>query len=418
MVEVIAIFCLIINIISIIFSTIEISKHPWKISPILVILHGVFYIWPFYDFIFELNRLEYAYFEYFNLKPSTEYAVFYLFISSVCIFILSITSYANITFTSCEAKKKYEYSYSYFKVIFVILILVILVFFSARNFDGDLITFFTPARKAIDISGYERKLLFVLPCITLLIFRFCKAYTLFRFIVLAIICFAIVSILGQRRDLSALILFSTFLVMYYKLPNLNYSKKLQRRAGIILVICIPSLWYARSYFTQLGRGQDIINPFTLRNPIELIFGSSTTGFSSFFLQQKHLDSGAIEFLHSIKQLLGVAIPRIIYEDKISTIPQTIKFAEKDNGNISNFLINEFFINFQGFIFPIFLFFAITINEFYKKSVDVVGNITPMYFFCFANIILLFKNGWSDFIVTIMMFYILFFILSKSFSYKT
>lgn len=413
--------------ISIVLAVLELRLHPWKILPVLVILHILFFFWPFFDFILGFNKLEYSYFSYFGLKATVTDAKFYLLVSSLSVFIISLTSYFNVVY---KLRKNFIYNgyvwHSNIKVLFVLLFVCCLVLLASRNFSGEWFVFFSPARKDLNISGYERKLLFVAPCLLLYFVRFSRFYTIRNFILIVLFSIMVVAILGQRRDIAALLLYSFLLIKYDSLSNLKFSRKFQVRAGLFFVTLIPSLWYARSFFTQLGRGGEIINPLTLRGPLELIFGSSTTGFASFFLQQRHLDSGAIETLHSIKQILGVAIPRSIYPDKLSTIPQVIKLEENDIGNISNFFVNEMFMNFFG-LFPIFIFvFSVAMNTFYKYAKDQGGFLSGTYLFCFANVILLFKNGWSDYLITVVMFAILIklfniekyiFLLFKTLSYN-
>jgi len=390
---------------SIFISILELRSKPWKITPLLVVMHGVFYFWPFYDFILEINSLEYSYFSYFNLTPTIQDAKLYLFLSSISMFTLAFVSYVNVVVV-LPIKIRNQKQFGNLEVYILATSIAILVAMAARNFSGDLLVFFSPSRKSLSLSGYERKLLFVAPCLLLYVFRFSQLYTLKKFTVVGLFCLLIVFILGQRRDIAALMLFFILLIKSDGLFNVRKSIKFQYRAALFFTTLIPTLWYARSFFTQLGRGDDIINPLSLRNPIELIFGSSTTGFASYFLQQRHIDLGNIKLFHSLEQMFLVVIPRSIYPDKPSTIPQVIKFSENDIGNISNFFINEAYMNFHGGLFIFIAFLGVCFNTLFKYSKDDNGNFSGFYLFCFANIILLFKNGWSDYIVTITMFFAL------------
>lgn len=403
-------------------SLIDLRRHPWKLLPVLVILHLMFFMYPFYDFILGEKVLEYHYFSYFGLFPDKGMAIVYLSIVTISLVIMSSVSFLNINLGTLRFNNGDINPYNFKKFTFIILVVItgIIVLYANRNFTGSLYLFFSPARKELFLSGYERKFLFILPCLVITLYKFSNLYNKKFFLLYVLFGILIVSILGQRRDLINFCIFSFLIYNYDFLKDLKFSKKIQLYSGVFFITLIPLLWYARVIFTQIIRhGEITINPFTLRGPVELIFGSSTTGFMSFFLQQKYMDLGVIDKFHSIYQMLFVPIPRLFLDSKPSTIPQLIKMAEQDTGNISNFFINEFYMNFGLFFFIGVLVFSIILNWLYFSMKDSNGDFNVIYLFLFCNLILLFKNGWSDYIITVILYVLLFyfFVLINKVSFK-
>lgn len=376
-------------------------RDPLNLVIPLAGMHFMFYFFPFFDYTSDFPSLDYQLSLYFGLAIERSEALYYLLHMSTLFLVFLAASL--FTFKR-PLNQMYQTKISNIaaKKILLTILLVLLIAAAYAKFNGSLLLFFTPARKPLELSGYHRKLLVILPMIIAFLHLYQKRSFL-GFVAFTVLMLPVLSILGQRREIVVFILFAAMVNYKHLLNTRKIVLRFYTMVSAAVFVAVPVSWYARAYSTQLLRGGFEVNPLTIRSPVELIFGSSTTGFESIFLQLRHWELGNIEFAHSFLMLISAPIPRAIWPDKIMSIPQTIKLHEQDIGNISSFFLNEF-----TFSFGIALsYLAVIVFAWLLQKINSLRSRRPLsdliFIFAFANSILLFKNGWSDFLITACLF---------------
>ena len=286
----------------------------------------------------------------------------------------------------------------YFSSIILALVIISLI----KGFNSSFIyQIFLPSRKeGLIQSGYQKLLLISLPSI-LLIYAYVrnksiKLVTIFGILVLFIT--------GQRRVIINFLLLGITLWFFVK----NNSKVALTRfivIGGLLVLLIPGLWYARSYTTQIQNDStQIVNPLSTRSPFELIWGSSSSGFETLCYLEVNRDLISFRPMHSVQYVMASIVPRSLLTNKPLSLPMQIKQDMGLDGNPSIFFSNEMLIN-AGALGILFAFMS---GALFRGLIHVFG--WRFEVFAIANVITLFKNGFSYFITEVVFMFLFFSLL--------
>lgn len=410
-----------IQLLLLVLALMNIFKKPFDIGTIMVLLYMIFYALPAWDFYFQGDLF---------LKTIQNYPVgyendnegLYLIFVSTLIILAFYIGYLLIGKLFCkESKIKYTYKIDYKKYKLVISGLLTLWFaiflYSFSNYDQSLLLFFSPSRKeGVFESGYIGTLYLLIP-LSLFIIKALKDYINLgkikvNTLLLVLPVIAIYMTSGQRREILNLLIFLMALLTHLgveklqkrkKINSTKYKRKKIIQLGVLSVILIPVLWWGRVVFTQLQRNStDIIMPWNRRGFLELLFGSSSGGFKTLLLGLEHKEFYEIEWGHSIYFFISSIIPRSLMENKpiLMNIMWQRDFGLQ--GNPSTFYINEMYLNFGLLSILISAVFGIVLSFFYNKfynSKSIVKNVFA--YLIFSEVILLYKNGFTQFMISIL-----------------
>jgi len=315
-----------------------------------------------------------------------------LFLSNltVCFFLLPWIGFNTSNYKHIKVNSLLKY--------ILYLLLFAIVFSLINNFNSDYFyQLFLPSRKeGLIQSGYQKLFLVSLPAI-LLVFAYVRDGNVRLTALLGLL---ILFITGQRRIIINFLLLALTLWIFIR----NNSKIQIRRfvlIGTLLVLLIPGLWYARSYTTQIQNNRsEIINPLSTRSPLELIWGSSSSGFETMCYLEAFEDNIDFLPLHSFQYISASFIPRSVLPDKPLSITMQIKEDMGLAGNPSIFFTNEMLLN-GGVLGVILAFF---VGGMLRVLIDLWG--WKFEIFALANVITLFKNGFSYFITEVIFVFLL------------
>jgi hypothetical protein len=390
--EILATCCLLLSA----FITIAvIKKNPGHICVPFLVMHLVFYFFPFYQFL-DGGDIYYSIFSLYGVLPSTYQVAELLCFLAINFLLMSVCFYIFIPKFSPLFIQQQRISFKSLKIILIGVVIIFLLFEAFTNLDTyNLVYFFTPARKDIGLSGMERALLSIFPVLAAVIL-FNSPKSLLRFIPLLLCLLLIIFVLGQRRQIIMLL---SFCIIYnYRnhifLTKEHVIKVFSWLAGVAAMV-IPISWYSRTYFTRMANDSwRDNNLLEIRSPLELLLGSSTNGFESLFLQQKYVQMGIIEPLHSTKFALFSLIPRALYPNKPMSIPASIASDAGTTGSTSTFFMSEIFTDYYLTMPLVSILFCYLYSKLDSiKTKGFPGFI--FYILLWSNSVQLFKNGWAS-----------------------
>lgn len=422
-------------------------RHPFDIGNALMIMYFVFYSFPAWDLyfdwgLFDRNILNYS----IGLKSETQ-GLYLIFITTMIMLSYYIGHIISLKFIKGTAEKKNKIklkdtSYNIKRINFFIKVLsicwIVVFLYLFTKYNQSILLFFSPSRKeGLFESSYISLIYLNLPLLILILIVL-KNHVLNRkiskvkMLYLLITTFLIYMTSGQRREIIDLFIFIFVLLTHLKVVNIGEIKKFNQikykrkkifQIGALSILLVPLLWWSRVFFTQLQRNDNnVIMPWERRGFIELLFGSSSGGFNTLLLGLDHKRLFNLEWGYSVYFFITSFIPRGLLENKPIIIN---KLWEQDLnliGNPSTFFINEMYINFGiASIFFSFIF-GLGLSYFYNKlyySKDVFYNIYS--YTLFSSVILLFKNGFTQFIIntliTLILFHIVYIFIKKRGSYE-
>lgn len=396
--------------------------NPLDFSALFIFLYIVFYASAYWDYFFGLGLYSNSLLEHFNVEPNNETVSIFNFYST---FIMIAFEFGYSLKRRSKSIKRINYNYTIkdinFKILscFMILIWLFITFIGFRNYGGSIKMFFSPARKTIYTSGYLISLVVIIPTVLLsinVINNQIKNKSNISSIIFIIMLIATQMSLGQRREIINGIIFIFLLnltVSYTKIKKYtmklytNFMRKKILFLGIFVSILIPLLWWGRTYFTQIQRGDaNIIMPWQLRGWFELLFGSSTTGFQTTLIIDNFKSNFGLKWLHSILFIISIAIPRSVFPNKPMTITKTIQFALNDGGNMSLFYINDVYFNFGVLSIIMSFFIGMLISYLYNVSYNSNKLHEKVFsLIMLSQIILLFKNGFAQYFIMIFQYFL-------------
>ncbi|GEM_PF-2595592 len=409
---------MLLHVIMALTSILLLYKKQFDISAILSLLYVVFYAFPAWDFVMEWGLFNKQLLDYNLTIPTSTYGLKLIFLTTLIMLVFMI-GYNLVRVNWFTNSNYFEYTIlkSKFKILTSVLIGVWLVtlFIGFMNFKenyNNILLFFSPSRKeGIFDSAYIESLYTLIPNLLVVLFvlkdRFTKrklsVFTLF----LILLSFLAYFTTGQRRETINFLIFLFIFMSHIKIKqNLAWyvKSRLKRKKiysiGVTALVMIPIMWWGRSLFTQIQRGSEITAPWELRGFLELIFASPATGFKTLLLIQDYLSNFSIPWGYSVKFLIFSAIPRSMMSDKPSVVPELIEAKMNLPGNPSFFYVNEMIVNFGCIAILLSLIFGAIVGFFYKKyyySNDYLQNVYS--FVIFSNLITLFKNGFTPFIIS-------------------
>lgn len=380
--------------ISLFFILAILKKNPCHICLPFLVLHLVFYFYPFVDYLGESN-LYYSIFNDYQVAPSRIFVAQVFCFLSANFLLMSVLFYLfTPKFTPIEMKTT-NIQFRKLKLIFISILLFYILAKGFARANLDLVYYFSPARKDIGFSGMERALLSILPiCLAVILFN--EPKKLFGFLLFFLIIILIIFVLGQRRQIIMAFSFCIlFNYRHYIFQSVSRLRRIFTYLSASAICIIPASWYARTYFTRLKNNTwNDVNLLEIRSPTELLFGSSSKGFESLFLQQKYLELGVLDFLHSTQFAMFSIIPRAFFDDKPKSIPATIAYDAGTVGSTSSFFMSEVFTDFY-IATPL----ACTVFCFVYSKLDILRTKGSVGFVCYllllSNSVQLYKNGWSS-----------------------
>lgn len=395
-------------------------KNPLDFGAIFQLLFLVFFVPAFWNYTFDLNLFVYEFFNYYEVFPTQE-EVLYYHITTLIIMWAFEFGYSMQRYTKVKVSDRTETSKLKGQIVQIILFSIWtgITLYGFSGYNGNLIMFFSPARKTIYTSGYLISIVVIIPATLIYLNRFVRQSSKTTSTILLIVySFALILTqmsLGQRREIINGLVYIVLILMLSskKLVSSSSSFKINRTMkrrvvflGLFVAALIPILWYARTYSTQLQRGGDIIMPWQIRGWFELLFGSSTTGFETSFIVSDFTEQYGSFTLHSVIFMATIFIPRAIFPNKYMSITKTMQFTFGIEGNMSIFFVNEIFFNFSYFGFIVSFLFGYYISKFYNKRIRSNQINQSVYaIVLLSQVILLFKNGFAQYIIMIVLYFI-------------
>lgn len=404
-------------------------KNPLDFGAIFLLFYLIFYAPGYWNYLYDLGLYTNSFFQYFGV--STDISIITRFNLISTLIMVSFEFGYSLSRRKRSKDKEFDYKYIHknYRIAMLTLLSVwfLIIVDAFINYGGSLFLFFSPARKNAYTSGYATSLVVIIPTI-LLTLKVLKNIaqnkktnkTIWVYVILLLL--SSIS-LGQRREM---IYASVYIAILLVLANFNKVKQgvdffktfkfrvKVIRLGIVTSVLVPTLWWARTYFTQVQRGDaNIILPWKLRGWFELLFGSSSTGFQSTIVLDSFDKLYGIPYLHSLMLMLTIPIPRSILPSKPVTIPKLMQFTLNDTGNISLFYINDIYFNFGLFCLIASFIFGYTISYFYNRSLkskNLVNKIPAIVLI--SQIILLFKNGFAQYCILLFLYLFLYFLMRR------
>ena len=399
-------------------------RKPFDIGTIMVILFVVFYAFPAWDLYFGAYLFSDVIVNYrVNIMNKNE-IIYLIFVTT----LVMISFYLGYLITIYIPKKpNYEINkneintkkYRYIRKT-VLLIWMVVFAYSFSRYNQSFFLFFTPSRKeGVFQSTYIASLYKLLPT-TYFILQIIKDFyeqSRIKRKTLALVIFPFLAYMttGQRREIINFFILVATILIHVKVKGRNSSEsnkvnsiKYKRRKifqlGFISTLLIPVLWWGRVVFSQLQRNSNnIIMPWHRRGFLELLFGSSSGGFKTLLLGLEHKDIFEVPWGYNIYFFIFSFIPREIMSSKPLVINRLWQIDFGLSGNPSTFYINEMYINFGITSIIISLLFGIALSFAFNKlyvSNRLIYNIYS--FIIFSNVITLFKNGFIQFIISVLM----------------
>ncbi|KAA0565838.1 oligosaccharide repeat unit polymerase [Bacillus sp. CH30_1T] len=398
------------------------TKKPFDVGTLFVFLFIFFYAIPAWDFYFNGELFLKEILDYHVGYKNESIGLYLIFITTLIMlsFYIGYLFMMKLLGKKDRINNKYNIVYKNYNIVATSLMFFWLGIFlySLSKYDQSLWLFFSPSRKeGVFESEYISTLYLLIP-LTLFILKVLKDFIEVEkvrlttlYLILPILLIYMTS--GQRREIINLIIFIFVFLTHIGIEKIKKRKKLNETSykrsrilqlGVLSILLIPILWWARVLSTQLQRNDlNIIMPWQRRGFMELLFGSSSGGFKTLLLGLEHKEIFGLPWGYSIYFFFTSIVPRSIMEDKPIIIN---KLWERDfylKGNPSTFYINEMYINFG--VSSIFFsgIFGLVFSYFYNKlynSRSIIRNVFA--FLIFSNVILLFKNGFTQFFIIMLM----------------
>lgn len=411
MVFIINIVILVVQILYFIKKVLSFKKEYMDFSAIFYFIYCFFYIPVFWDMFLQTNIFKYVYkiVSEYNIEALPETLTFYNFIS---LLIIMGFGFGYDLYKNKENKNiNYIYIENYYILIQISLFgfWLLLETIAFKTYDKGLLLFLLPSSKKIYNSAYVKYLTIAVPLVmfTLRTIKDLYKYGKIKKGIILNIIIVIITVIpaGQRREIIEAFLYMAMIILF---SNVTIEKQLYKKMIKLLIVSlifVAVFWYARVYFFQFQKNRSTLgNPFSTRKPIEVVYGSGATGFPTSiaihnFYNERHLPYG-----RNIIYVFTNIIPRSLYENKLSALTEEIQQVSNTNSNLSLFYVSDMYFTF-GMLSPFFsLFFGYFFSRLYKNSLK--GSLRKKYlsYFMFSKIILLFKNGFSEYII-MMVFYV-------------
>lgn len=294
--------------------------------------------------------------------------------------------------------------------------IVFILIFSSSGLT--LLEFLSPIRKETSLIGghFLAQLLILIPLSISLAFlasgKQRKTLSMFAFLIALVMAFST----AQRRSvLIVILLYGIFYLLYFS-PTISFRRLTSKYRWRVFFIAglmaplIPTLWVARNIATGIF-GEAFSFYQIERGAIELFFGSTATGFPVIVLITELLsESPYIYFAKSVFFLVSFPVPRAIWPTKPALADNFVSDSFGMNLSPSLFYVGEALLNFWV-LAPVFLMlFAFALSRWSSFQLrSFVG--TPystqrsrltavlMFSVVYAHSILLFKNGFTLFLVS-------------------
>lgn len=230
----------------------------------------------------------------------------------------------------------------------------------------------------------------------------------------------------QRREMIANFLFAVILYVSYRatLNNLKTGNTatINRRVKkyiivvFVAVLCmVPLFWFLRVYDNQvINRG--VSQVVYTRSFFELLLtGSGVTGFPTLIIYDRFGEINGIHYyLRELLFTLESFIPRSLFPGKMKALNIFIRDSLGVSNNLSMFYINELYFTYWLFSIPISFIVGLLFSKFYNRFINGTSFEDKVFMaFFLSNIIKLFKNGLSSFLISTV-FLSIFIVLDFSF----
>lgn len=400
---------------------ISFKKNYMDISSIFYLIYYFFYIPVFWDMFLENSIFKYVYkiVAEYNIFASKSTLTFFNFMS----FLIMIGFDIGFCLNKKKNIKSSCYKFLRNNYIFIQGILIIvwsIIFFSLiRKYGGNFFSFVMPSSKDLYSSSLIK---YFYIAISMLIFtlKCCKDIymhgkirknVIFNILIIALTVFPP----GQRREIVECFIYVSLILVFSgdnfkKLVSISSNETFKKMIKIFLLclIFVVLFWYARVYFTQVQKNKKSIdNPLYVRNPIEIVYGSGATGFPTNLALNNFYIDRQFPYFRNIVYVFTNIVPRSIYHNKMYSMTEYIQQQVNANSNLSLFYISDMYFTFGIFAPIASLLFGLFLSYFYNKGSG--NDIREKYigYFMLSKIILLFKNGFSEYLF-LMIFYMFIF----------
>lgn len=432
--EVTLLLILIIQLILLLFCSVNFYKDPMDFGNSFMIIYFIFYAFPAWDEVMGWGLFPDNFSSSYTQLSSLAEGSYLLFITTLIMLTFYLGYY--ISRKAIPKKDRFNYVYSINNVglkfsIFFLSIVWIAVFYSVfKDYSGSFLLFISPSRKTGLFHSYYLRYIFKLLPQVILIVLLINCHLKGRKIgpleyIVAIVSLLAYSVTGQRREILVFAIF--VLLIFIELKNENISAKIKDKlkrkivmlVGLTGVVFTPVLWWLRVVASQLQRGvSDIVMPWEIRGFTELVFGSGATGFKMLLLVRTYIDDIPNRWGYNILVFLSSFVPRSVWADKPLPLPDWLERFALVGTNPSLFYVNDMYVSFGWMSIFASLVFGASISFFYiKLSRSKVLEYKIYSFVMFANIITLFKNGVSDFLINVLFTIFISMIFIKSIFFK-
>lgn len=395
----------------------SLKKNFLNFSALIYLMYFVFSIPIFWDMYLELDIFKYVYkiTSEYNIVASDWSLTYFNFISFL-IHGMFFWGYNNAKFPSNDEKTVVVDSKRYVILqIVLISLLSILLLNSMLRYDGNILLYFTPSSKSIYGSFYEKYLILTIPYLLFTIkvfYDYYKNKKIKKSIIFYIIALVLItSSTGQRREIiTAVIYMGLLLISLSENKGVNFSKPSKKIIilGISSVILIFVTWYMRGLFSQIQGGSGNIQlPWKSRGIIEVIFGSSSTGYPTTIALHNFYKLDGYPYFRQVAYFIQSFIPRAIFENKLISLTEFVQTQINAKSNLSLFYVNDIYFTFG--------FFGIFISYYVGKLFSYIYNgflnnkvvLSRCYaFIMFSLIIMFYKNGLVEFMIRFTFVFIL------------
>ena len=410
----------------------RLKKYVFDLCAYVDIFFFVFFALPAWDLYYGTDLFVHRIAD-FGVDPSRQTIFYYLAAMTLTAVLFEIGYHIGAGKTAGEADNQrlidIKNDVTYFPVTYIVAVSLLLavwlfaMYYAYKAYGHSLLLFLLPSRKQETYSGVINMLQLVIPDVILamsIIRNWEKDRVLKPSLLPVLMVLVSISSSNQRREMIQGIVFCGLLLLikYFKLLKdrkgaevflLSKPWRKYAIAGITaVVILIPMLWYARNVSNQMARGGVTANPFSLHSFAELLFGSSSTGFDTTLVIDQYDRTYGGLFFHTIRFFLGFWIPRAIFPEKVMQITQMIKVSRGDWGNLSTFYVNDLYFSFKWLSVIFTPLFGWLISWAYNRvsgSKRIEDAMVSVYMF--SQLVLLFKNGVSVYLVRIVLFLLLF-----------
>ncbi len=409
---------------------VRIKKYVFDLCGYLDLLFFVFFAIPSWDLYFGVNNFGHQYVD-FDVTVSQNTVMYYIAVTTMVAVLFDFgyslgakiisnkAGEGNNRLVDTQAGAKCDVLIYLLIILPLVLLWLYIMYTAYKQFGRSLVLFLLPSRKSSNLSGVMGILQLVIPALVFslsVIRNWHNNSIILPSLIPALMLLIAASSNNTRREIIHAIMFCGLLFLLKVFKNQREKKGkmiiLKKKpwykfiiVGIAMVaFLVPLLWYLRSYSTQLARGVVSVNPFSLHSFSDLLFGSSSTGFDTTLVVDAYDKTYGGLFLHLIRFYLAFWIPRSINPNKLMQITQMVKAARGDWGNLSLFYINDLYFSFKALSILFVPLIGMLISVIYNKT-SRSGKIAKVVFssYMFSQILLLFKNGVSVYLVRITLF---------------